>query len=425
MLDVLFFIPDKIAGLPVFGVGLLLAAWCVFGAILLIVTARRGGLGGEFWGYVPLLALVAAALVWFLPRMCVEGRGLPIRGYGTMLLIAVVAGTTLFAWRSRRYGYNPDTMVSLVFWMFVPGIVGARLFFVIQYWRDFAKPDRSPAEVIAAILSFSEGGLVVYGSLIGGLIGMVVFVRKHRLPVLAICDLLTPGLLLGLALGRVGCLAHGCCFGGPCDLPWAITFPEDSPVYERQLARGQLWGFTLPGDRKAAPVVASVEPDGAADKAGLRPGDRITRVNGRIVRAVGDVSEPMHVAVVEDVPIVLDTAKGRRATLQTHPMPPRSLPVHPTQIYSAINATVLCLFLLAYWPFRRRDGEVFALMLTLYPITRFLLEAIRTDEGASLGTSLSISQNISLIALAGVVVLWVYVLKQPRGTVLTPVLRDP
>jgi len=249
---------------------------------------------------------------------------------------------------------------------------------------------------------------------------MVVFVRKHRLPILAICDLLAPGILLGLAFGRVGCLAHGCCFGGPCDLPWAVTFPESSPVYERQLARGQLWGFSLDGDRKAAPVVASVEPDGAADKAGLKPGDRITHVNGRTVRAVGDVAEPIYDAVETRTPIVLDTAKGRQATLQTDAMPRRSLPVHPTQVYSAINATLLCLFVLAYWPFRRRDGEVFALMLTLYPITRFLLEAIRTDEGASLGTALSISQNISLMTLAGVVVLWVYLLKQPRGTALVP-----
>ena len=59
---------------------------------------------------------------------------------------------------------------------------------------------------------------------------------------------------------------------------------------------------------------------------------------------------------------------------------PRSLPVHPTQLYSFIDSMLLCVFLLAYYPFRRRDGELTALTLTLHPISRFLLEIIRIDE---------------------------------------------
>ena len=54
----------------------------------------------------------------------------------------------------------------------------------------------------------------------------------------------------------------------------------------------------------------------------------------------------------------------------------------------------------AYFPFRRRDGELIALLLTIHPITRFLLEIIRTDEPAVFGTGLSISQNISILLLA-------------------------
>ena len=86
-----------------------------------------------------------------------------------------------------------------------------------------------------------------------------------------------------------------------------------------------------------------------------------------------------------------------------------SRPVHPTQLYSFIDSLLLCLFLLAYYPFRTRDGEVTALTMTLHPISRFLIEIIRVDEQPVFGTPWSISQNISLLILAGAVCLWIYV----------------
>ncbi|HLA85349.1 MAG TPA: prolipoprotein diacylglyceryl transferase family protein [Thermoguttaceae bacterium] len=415
MLDTLFHIPRQIGGWPVFGVGLLLAAWCVFGLVVVVVAWRRGAAGRELAGYVPLLAIVAAAVVWFLPRLCGDD-GLPIHGYGVMLLIAVVSATSLLAWRAKRVGLDPDTIISMVFWMFVPGIVGARLFYVVEYWPEFDRP--TFGETIGAVLSFSEGGLVVYGSLIGGMLGMVLFLRKHRLPMLAVCDLLAPSLLLGLALGRLGCLAHGCCFGGPSDLPWAVTFPPGSPVYGQQLSRGQLWGFAVDGDPAAEPIVTWVAADSPAGRAGLQPGQTIFRVNNEVVQSAGNVSWLLQESAAAQKPIRLETKDGLHAEISTSPMPAHSRPVQPTQVYGALNGLVLCLFLLAYAPFRRRDGEVFALMLTIYPITRFLQEIIRTDEGGSLGTGLTISQNISVLILLAVIALWVYILRQPRGTAL-------
>ena len=79
--------------------------------------------------------------------------------------------------------------------------------------------------------------------------------------------------------------------------------------------------------------------------------------------------------------------------------PAKSLPVQPSQPLSTIDALLLCLLLLAYDPFRRRDGELFAIMLTIYPITRFLIEGLRSDEAAVFGTGLSIAQCVSLLLL--------------------------
>ena len=86
---------------------------------------------------------------------------------------------------------------------------------------------------------------------------------------------------------------------------------------------------------------------------------------------------------------------------------PRSPSVHPTQLYSTIDALILCFLLLCYDRFRRRDGELTALMLTIYPITRFLIEMIRNDEAAILGTGLHISQIIGLGLLPVAVCLWI------------------
>ena len=67
---------------------------------------------------------------------------------------------------------------------------------------------------------------------------------------------------------------------------------------------------------------------------------------------------------------------------------------------------------------RRRDGEVFALLMTVYPVTRILIELIRTDEPSQFHTQLTISQLISIAILVSLIGFWTYLLKQPRGSVL-------
>ncbi len=87
--------------------------------------------------------------------------------------------------------------------------------------------------------------------------------------------------------------------------------------------------------------------------------------------------------------------------------------MHPTQLYSLIDGLLLLFFLWAFEPYKRRDGELTALVLTIHPIMRFLLEIIRTDELPVFNTGLSISQNISIgIFIAGIG-LWIYLLRRP------------
>ena len=103
-------------------------------------------------------------------------------------------------------------------------------------------------------------------------------------------------------------------------------------------------------------------------------------------------------------PLELTTDQGP-VTIRLPALPARSRPAHPTQLYAAVGAAILCWLLWCYYPFRRRDGEVFALLLTLYPVMRFLEETIRVDEPGQFRTSFSISQWISVLLLAAVVAL--------------------
>ena len=416
MLQTLFYIPSEIAGYPVFGFGLLLGAWAVFSVGLLAWLGWRHGFHADTWGYLPLLVVIAAAIVWLLPVLSVPMKGLPIRGYGVMLLVAVVAGTLLMERRGRSMGVHPDQVISLVFWMFLPGIIGARIFYVIEYWPKFHQA--TAGQTLFDVLNVAKGGLVVYGSLIGGLLGVIVFSVKQRISLWVLGDLVTPSVALGMALGRIGCLLNGCCYGSHCDLPWAVTFPWNSPPHEHQVRAGQTFvhGLKFVGGPDSPAVIAEVQPASAAARAGLKPGQQITVINSQTVHTVDD-AERFLLFCGEAGSEVSITVHGDRYPKQwviTAPLP-RSLPVHPTQLYGVLDGLTLCLLLLAYAPFRRRDGELLALLMTLYPVTRFLQEMIRTDEAPVFGTGMTISQNVSLLMLIAAIGVWCYLLAfRPR-----------
>lgn len=419
-------IPYEWGGVPIFGFGVLLAVWAVAAAVTLAGLVRRYGWSGETWSSVPVLLLLGAAIV-LLPRIFPDG--MPIRGYGLMLLAGIVAGVGLAMYRARQSGLEPDIILSLAIWLVISGFIGARLFYIIEYWHEkFA--GKPPGQTLLEVLNIPEGGLVIYGALIGAAVGATIFVRKHKLPLLPMADLIAPSLLVGLALGRVGCLMNGCCYGGQTDRPWAVTFPKYSspfetdhspaaqrfsPPYGDQASRGEMHGFRLESRDGAHAVVARVDPGSPADLAGLEAGDVIVAIDGEPIESPAHAKHLVFRDFVSQRTVQLEIRGGETVEIAPVAPPARSRPVHPTQIYSAIDAGLLSWFLWSYYPFRRRDGEVTALLLTIHPITRFLLEIIRTDEPAVFGTGMSISQNISLLLLAVAGLLWWYLSRQARG----------
>ncbi|MCH5374874.1 MAG: prolipoprotein diacylglyceryl transferase, partial [Planctomycetes bacterium] len=323
------------------------------------------------------------------------------------------SGVALAAWEGRRGGLDPEAVYSFAFYLFIGGIVGARSFYIIEYWSQFQRP--TLMATLGAMLNVTQGGLVVYGSLIGASAMGLWYLRRQRLPILAMADLAAPSLMLGLALGRIGCLLNGCCHGGICgDGDFGITFPRGTPPYNQQSELGELHGFRIgTTDDGDSAIIDRVEPDGPAAGSGLSVGARIRSINGV---TIDSYNEALSILATTPAELFIETDTGT-AHIRLSEVPARSRPVHPTQIYSSINAGLLFLLLWSYYPSRRRDGEVFALLLSLYPIARILLEIIRTDEPGQLGTSLTISQIVSLGLLVIGFALWGFILRRPHGTV--------
>jgi phosphatidylglycerol:prolipoprotein diacylglycerol transferase len=145
---------------------------------------------------------------------------IPIHTYGFLIAVGFIVAVQVFQRLAVRVGIDPDKMQDLVFGGLIVGFIGARLVFILTRLSYFAE---NPID----IFKVWEGGLVFYGGPIATVPFIVWFVRKHQMPLWSTLDVLGPGLAVAHAFGRMGCLAAGCCYGKPTDVPWAITLHSD------------------------------------------------------------------------------------------------------------------------------------------------------------------------------------------------------
>jgi prolipoprotein diacylglyceryltransferase len=101
-------------------------------------------------------------------------------------------------------------------------------------------------------------------------------------------------------------------------------------------------------------------------------------------------------------------------------LPNRSFSVHPAQVYAAISAALVCAVLWFAFPLRRFDGQLFAGLLLLYPVSRLLEEVIRSDENGVFGTPLTISQWVSVLLVLIGVGMWWWLSRRPILTWRVP-----
>jgi phosphatidylglycerol:prolipoprotein diacylglycerol transferase len=297
-----------------------------------------------------------AVLAWFglkyaLPSGAFpggQGEGIPIHTYGVLLASGFFCAVTVAArlaqdeWRKVQWvdgkGWvdtegpqRREQLLDLGFWVLVGGLVGSRVLFIIVNWETYS---RNWTDIFSL-----GGGLVFYGGLMGAALASYLFARRNGMDFLRLADLAIPTVSLGQALGRLGCFAAGCCWGGPAgDSHLAVRFP------------------------------------GAA-----MAKDILGRITGTGSSAFGSqVDDPRYINVATGE-IFHQPAQGAVRISQWAAEHGTTLPVHPTQLFESVGQLVLFVGLLWLRQYRRFHGHIFSVWLMAYAVLRTTVELFRGD----------------------------------------------
>ena len=315
---------------------------------------------------------------------------LTLWSFGAMAALGGLTALLLVRRMARRAGIDPARMVDGAMYSLLIGMVGARVFFVIHHCDQFR-------EDWLGVFAIWHGGLEFLGGVVPVIAFLLLYTRRHKLPVRRYLDIMAVGLMMGLAFGRIGCFLNGCCYGRPTELPWAVRFPYRSYAYLSQMN---------PNPDRGRPEPYFELPQ--AEYLSFHTQD------GRwFPKDLADLTESQRLEVTQG----------------TY----RCLPVHPTQLYASVNALLLCTILYAVW--RRslapldageartrpwRPGMPFSLALVLYGIARFLLESVRDDNPFE-AAGLTISQILAVALVPLGIVLFATILRMKPDAAAPPI----
>ncbi len=310
-----------------------------------------------------IYGLAAAALAKFglsyaLPGSAFlgeKGQGIPIHTYGILVgggLLGAIALASRLAeveWRGEQGRKMREKIQDLGFWVFVGGIGGARLLFMIVNWDDTTRQLSSvftqaanPFDFAGRFASFigGGGGLVFYGGLIGATIASWLFARANGIQFMRLADLAIPTVSFGQCLGRLGCFSAGCCWGGftPSGSHVAVHFPGVGAVTN-------LFGQSA--------NVSSLAYSSQAQDARF------------VIEATGQV-------VHDWVPGAVRISEW---VAQHH----HTLGLYPTQLFESAAQFLVFLTLVFARRWRRFHGQIFAIWLIAYAVIRSTNELFRGD----------------------------------------------
>lgn len=144
-----------------------------------------------------------------------------ITSFGVMMALAFLAAYAVVRAELGRLGQDPDLGADMLLGALIGGIVGAKIYYVLLYW------DRTVLDPVRMV--FSRGGLVWYGGLIGGILGVSAMVKRRKAPIPLAADAMAPGLALAYAIGRLGCFLVGDDYGRPTESWLGVAFPNGLP----------------------------------------------------------------------------------------------------------------------------------------------------------------------------------------------------
>lgn len=384
------------------------------------------------------------------PELITLPGGLSIKTYGFCMMIGFLTAVWFAMRRATRVKASADRVLDISFLCLLFGVGGARVFYVIHYWNpQFATAKNK----FIAIVDITGGGLEFLGGFLGAFVAVVAYSLWTKKSLRLYLDILAPSCLWGLAFGRLGCFFNGCCFGGLCAVgaaggganaqhashPWAVQFPFGSPAHvrhweDRKLAlpaeliatnKDFIVPTPVPADQLAMAIERREKPRRDYELAAAafkearaeQPDSETTKKLSETAKRLGEeaLAHERKIGVsrrAQQFPSRIAPTRPTSLTeLQDLAASSTSSAVHPTQLYSSVQAMLLAAVLSAVFYRRKRHGVVIGLLLLLYPIQRTILELIRADNPHDIA-GLTISQGVSVGlffgAIAYLVVLYKY-----------------
>lgn len=168
-------------------------------------------------------------------------EGIPVFGYGFMILMAYLVCTAWASHRGKAYGIKKEQVQDLVTMALISGIVGARIMHTILYPSGY--------QSLADYFKLYNGGLVLYGFLLTTPWVLIWKLRQQKIGGHAFLMTVAPVLPLGIGIGRLGCFLNGCCYGGPGEQSWCVVYPSGTLPHEMfpgvPLHPSQIYAFVM------------------------------------------------------------------------------------------------------------------------------------------------------------------------------------
>ncbi len=166
-----------------------------------------------------------------------------LRWYALAYIVGLLLGWRYCVWLAKKPPVAVTTIEldDFLVWAIVAVILGGRLGYILFY-----QPSQYFADPLT-ILQLWHGGMSFHGGCTGVIIALILFARRRKIRFLALCDIVTAAVPIGLFLGRLGNFVNGELYGRPTDVPWAMVFPDSDgqPRHPSQLYEAGLEGIVL------------------------------------------------------------------------------------------------------------------------------------------------------------------------------------
>ncbi len=143
--------------------------------------------------------------------------------YGLFMAIGFLTAMQVSKINAKPHGISAEIITDIFFVILISALVGARLLYVIINFNSYK-------DNLLSVFHIWNGGLVFFGGFIAAVTACAIYFKKKNLKIFLTADIIAPGIALGHAVGRIGCLFAGCCYGKVCDLPIAIKFTDSNSL---------------------------------------------------------------------------------------------------------------------------------------------------------------------------------------------------